>query len=150
MSPVWSRLNRFQASRPGERLSEPLGVEEGVVVSTLSSVTSSGAAAEGVGRVMVLRARRGQGLRRALPTGYAGLFQRNSCKVNKIWPPLGLSLLSLPRLDSSITTRVARRSRSVSRNGPTALIGQGVRYADAGVSECVHPADVIQRFRIEP
>ncbi|GAA3975733.1 hypothetical protein GCM10022232_03810 [Streptomyces plumbiresistens] len=55
ITPVRSRLKRVQARRPGERLSAPLRVEDATGFSTVSSVTSSGAAAD-VGGVMVLLA----------------------------------------------------------------------------------------------
>src|SRR3954469_17817511 len=74
MTPVRSRLNRFQASRPGERLSEPLGFSDVSGIDPISSVTSSDAAAEGVGSVMVLHARWGQRHPQGAPYGLRRTF----------------------------------------------------------------------------
>ncbi|CAL2069235.1 protein of unknown function [Streptomyces murinus] len=80
------------------------------------------------------------------PTGYAGLFQRNSFKVNKFSADLGLSLPSLPLLGETVATRVARCNQSVLHIGLIGLSGQEVRYADGRVSKYVHRLIRIQRF----
>jgi hypothetical protein len=66
-------LKRFQASRPGERLSLPCGAEDFAGFALSSSVTSTGVAVEGVGGVMMLRALRVKAPQ-GVPYGLRGTF----------------------------------------------------------------------------